>query len=749
MTPALQWVDWVWSAIAGACLTLCVVYGALWLRNRHRRTALCFSILSLSVSALSLFELAMMRSSSGEQFLAWQRIAHIPVFVFGVSIAVLACLYFGIWPKKLLAASIACRVLVLLVAFWAPYGANYAVIHGVDRVPFLGDAVVSVPRGVPSAWNFFIFPSWILNAVVILYCAIETWRHGDALLRRRALTVGSAMAVFTVASPTVSFLVHLGLIQTPYMNAPIFLVLLLTMGGELVRENVQVDELSHRLSLGESEMELAAGSLGFAPWSLDILRDQFRSTEGGSLLFGFDARGPLPWSRIRERIHIDDLEKVEASIRRATDARGTMAVEFRIAGDDGHERRFTAFGRVGSNDAGRAAYVRGVAHEVTADRHAQELFRLVVDATPAALIIADREGRIVLANARTLSTFGYTRDELDACSVDELLPERLRVTHASHRSDYADETQARTMGAGLDLMARRKDGSEFPVEVGLSPIAGPQGPLVLATVTDISDRRQLDLAIAQQKSELAHLSRVGVLGELSASIAHELNQPLAAILANAQAAQRYLARERVDLDEVREIVGDIVEDDKRAGEVIRRLRAMLRKEELTHAPLDLNELVAEVLQFMHSDFVNRGITVETVLARDLPQIAGDRIQLQQVLLNLVLNGCDAMAAMPRPRRLTIRTARVASSEVEVAVSDRGTGIAEGDLERIFEPFVTSKAQGTGLGLAVCRTIVAAHDGRIWARNNDLGGASVMVALPLLPSATHEMPTPKGGVALHV
>jgi len=254
---------------------------------------------------------------------------------------------------------------------------------------------------------------------------------------------------------------------------------------------------------------------------------------------------------------------------------------------------------------------------------------------------------------------------------------------------------------------------------------------------DISERkqaeerfRQNEAEMAQQRSELAHLSRAAMLGELSGSLAHELNQPLAAILSNAQAAQRFLAQDPGDLREVRAILQDIVDDDKRAGEVIRRLRALLRKEGIEHQAVDVNEVVRDVLRIMRSDLVNRNVTVGTQLAPALPQVTGDRVQLQQVMLNLVINGCDAVEASRAPdRQLTVRTALV-DGHIEVAVADRGNGIGPADLERVFEPFVTTKADGMGLGLAVCRTIVTAHAGRIWAARNADAGTTFRFTVPV-------------------
>jgi len=249
------------------------------------------------------------------------------------------------------------------------------------------------------------------------------------------------------------------------------------------------------------------------------------------------------------------------------------------------------------------------------------------------------------------------------------------------------------------------------------------------SVVDISERRNLERSAARQRDELAHLSRVAMLGELAGSLAHELNQPLTAILSNAQAAQRFLAQSPPRIDRLSEILTDIVRSDHRAGAVIHRLRSLLRKEESEHHPLDLNEVIEESLRLMRSDLLNRHVTVQADLAESLPAVSGDRNQLQQVLLNFVINGCDAMDGRDLDRRLELRTRTTAQGNVEVSVTDRGAGIPPGDLERIFEPFVTNKPQGLGLGLSICRSIVGDHRGRLWATNNTDIGATLHFELP--------------------
>ena len=246
-------------------------------------------------------------------------------------------------------------------------------------------------------------------------------------------------------------------------------------------------------------------------------------------------------------------------------------------------------------------------------------------------------------------------------------------------------------------------------------------------------RKQGELEAQRLRQDLTHIGRVSALGELTASLAHELSQPLTAILSNAQTAQRLVAAEVVDLESVREILSDIVADDKRATAVINGLRALIKKGEPELVPLDLNAIVGEVAWLLRSDTILRHVSMSLELARDLPRVRGDRVQLQQVVLNLVLNGLEAMREPHAgARTLVIRTARDGADALRVTVQDSGPGIAEKDLGHIFEPLYTTKSEGLGMGLAIVRTIVRAHGGTVGAENNPQGGASLHVTLPVDP-----------------
>ena len=253
----------------------------------------------------------------------------------------------------------------------------------------------------------------------------------------------------------------------------------------------------------------------------------------------------------------------------------------------------------------------------------------------------------------------------------------------------------------------------------------------VVSLRNITARKRAELKAEHRRQELAHVARVSTMGELAASLAHELNQPLSGVLTNAQTALRFLAVDPPNLDEVREILNDIVDDDRRAGEVIRRLRAMLQTGQIEPVALSLNVAVAEVERLLASDAILRNASIELSLAPDLPPVLGDRIQLQQVLLNLVVNAMDAMRGVAaEERRVTIRTELADAATAQVTVADRGTGIAEEKLGQVFQPFFSTKSEGMGMGLSIARTIVEAHGGTLIAANNPDRGATFILTLPV-------------------
>jgi two-component system, LuxR family, sensor kinase FixL len=275
-------------------------------------------------------------------------------------------------------------------------------------------------------------------------------------------------------------------------------------------------------------------------------------------------------------------------------------------------------------------------------------------------------------------------------------------------------------------------------ELVVEPLRVPHGGAVVM-LTDATGRKRAELEAEAHRAEAAHAARGATLGELSAGLAHELNQPLAAILTNVQASQRLLASEPLRIELLRDILDDIAADDVRAAEIIRRMRALLKKGQRDVQPLDLSQLAGDVLRLVASDAILRRVRMHSRLEPDLPGIVGDRVQLQQVILNLVVNGLESMSASaPGLRHLTIRTSQPDTDRVEVMVQDTGPGISAEILDRIYEPFFSTKPDGLGMGLSICRSIAEAHGGRLEASNNRGGGATFVFTLPVAgtPSDTH-------------
>lgn len=360
---------------------------------------------------------------------------------------------------------------------------------------------------------------------------------------------------------------------------------------------------------------------------------------------------------------------------------------------------------------------------------ANERLVSLVDSMPCAVLLVNGRGSIRFVNKRAEGMFRYARAQLIGMRIETLIPARSGAAYVDLREKFAGDQTARATAAGVEWTVLREDGSEIVVEIDMSPMETDREQLTVVSITDISERKRSEREAALQRDELAHLSRAASLSALSGSLAHELVQPLTAILSNAQAGVRLLANQPSNLEEVRASLGYIVDNAKRASDVIRKLRSMLRKDPTEFMRLDINDVVREIMQIVRSDLIERRVDVVLDLQEDLAQISGDRVQLQQVMMNLMMNAADAMSANASARTLTIHTIATAADEIEVQVADTGTGIPEGDVDRIFAPFVTSKSGGMGLGLSVCTMLIHAHAGRLWATNNNAGGATLHFRLP--------------------
>ena len=360
-------------------------------------------------------------------------------------------------------------------------------------------------------------------------------------------------------------------------------------------------------------------------------------------------------------------------------------------------------------------------------RESEERWRAVFDNSAAGIALANPSGRFLAGNLAYQKMLGYSEKELRELSF-------LDITHEDYRDGNSELTTELLEGKRqyfeMEKRYRRKDGNLIWVRVHVSLVSGKQiTPRFLLTIVDnITELKRAEEGLRDAQMTLAHVTRVATLGEMTASIAHEINQPLGALVNNAGACLSWLDAE--NLEEARNSVALMMDDAQRASEIITRIRSLVKKAPPQKDWLDINQTIREVIGLARNEIQRNGVALETQLSDDMPLIFADRIQLQQVMLNLMMNAIEAMTQVTTPRELLISSEADDSKGVVVVVRDSGPGLDSKSLERLFEPFYTTKPQGMGMGLAICRSLIEAHGGRLWATTNAPHGAVFQFTLPI-------------------
>ena len=416
--------------------------------------------------------------------------------------------------------------------------------------------------------------------------------------------------------------------------------------------------------------------------------------------------------------------------------------EHRVILPDGRVRWQQWTYRAILDDAGNVVEFQGVGRDITQRKEAQQAlqesvakYRALFEGAGDAILTLEvtESGLFFLdCNSTTLEMFGCRREDIVGKSPLDFSPPTQPDGEASEPKALRVCKAAMTGKAQrFEWVHHRLDGSSFEAEVSLNRVTTGGKTYLQAIVRDVTQRKQLEERERRHQAQLAHVSRLSMAGELASGVAHELNQPLTAIATYAQSCRRMIDAGKADSPEVRAAAEQIVAQALRGGEIIRRMRDFVRKQEQTRVQDDLNQIVEEAVGLVSAQARDRDITVQLELAEGPLMVVADRIQIQQVIVNLIQNGFDAMSEAERcDRVLTVRTARTDGNSAEVAVADRGSGMTEENLEKLFDPFFTTKPQGLGIGLSISHSIIEEHEGRIWAAVNRDKGMTFRFTLPL-------------------
>ena len=460
------------------------------------------------------------------------------------------------------------------------------------------------------------------------------------------------------------------------------------------------------------------------------------SSEEHHRLFGFDpaARMPAPkdWAR---RIHPDDREKAVHTMEQRLRERTDYEVDFRIVLPDGTLKYIHSISHAVSSPAGDLVEIVGTSTDVTDRRRAEYLTQQVFERSPDLVGILGRDYRYRRANPMYETFWGIAPEKVVGMHIRDVIGEERFDRFAKPNLDRCSSGEEASYEGWFNGPGGRK---YWFVTYSPLRLESERVEAVLIIARDLTERMLASEKLRDARMQLAHANRVATVGELTASIAHEVNQPIGALVTNAHAALRLLSARPPDLDQTRDALGDIIKDGRRVSEVIDRIRALVKKEPPQANPVDVNEAIVDSIALTRAEILRSGVSLETQLMKDLPPILGDRVQFQQVVMNLVMNAIEAMSAVDEAtRELQIVTGQEGEDQIFVTVRDSGPTLKPESLDLFFEAFYSTKSHGMGIGLSICRSIIEAHEGRIWATANVPRGATLHITLPAAQKAASQ------------
>ena len=698
----MSWITIVWSMNAAACLTLAGISLVVWCKQRESWVHLVFSASAVAAAAIAAFELAMMHCETVGQYEALVRWIHVPTWVLIISFVSFVRLYLHAGRPWLAWTICGLRTVVLILNFIFTPNLNFRQITGLHHFSWGGE-IISVPFGIANPWGLLSSVSLLLLLIFFVDATITVWRRGD---RRRALFVGGSMIFGAILAWHVPLVIW-GIIEVPFFLCFTYSGIIAAMAFELSNDMAQAAHVARQLQASEvnlretqDRMELGASAAELGMWMWDIVRNEIWITDKGRTLFGFGASEKLDFDRFRSVLHPEDRESVLKAVENSLRTGAEYEAEYRVLLPDGQMRWIAGRGRVEFNKNGQPARMRGAALDITQRKQAEEQFRLVVEAAPNAIIMVNAEGRITLVNTQAETVFGYTREELIGHPIEMLVPERFRSHHMGYWHAYFGDARARRIGAGRELFGRRKDGSEVPLEIGLNPIHTSEGLLMLASIIDISERKQAELQAKQQRDELEQLrqQRTALL-ETEVAERARLEREVIDICAREQRRIAYDLHDSVGQQLVgialcaklleEQLRGERHSEADKAGMIVKLVNDAARQARLTARTLEGADGVGDLKTALQSlsISVSRNCSVKATVTAEgssLPISPPVAAQLYRIVQEAVHNAVEHGAA----REVQINLA--SNDEVMVlTIRDNGKGF-------------DSNANGNGMGLRIMR-----------------------------------------------
>lgn len=475
---------------------------------------------------------------------------------------------------------------------------------------------------------------------------------------------------------------------------------------------------------------------GVGTWDLDLLTHEVHWSEVTRGLFGVPDDRTITLELFLSLLRPADRGRVEQAIRQVAEKGGEFDVSFRIGGPSGKGQWIRSRAGVIRDESGAPRHLSGIVLDIDQEKQVEEALRTseshmrsILETVPDAMIVIDGHGMIQLFSSAAERLFGYSEQEAIGQNVSMLMPDPDRSRHDGYIARYRSTGERHIIGIGRIVTGRRHDGTTFPMHLSIGEMQSGGVPYFTGFVRDLTEHQQTQARLQELQSELVHVSRLSAMGEMASALAHELNQPLAAISNYMKGSRRLLANiSDPTTPKIESALDRAAEQALRAGQIIRRLRDFVARGESEKRVENLSKLIEEAGALGLAGAREQNVQLRFNLNPNADSVLADRVQIQQVLVNLFRNALEAMAQSPR-RELVVTNTKEGEDMIEVEVSDTGSGFQDDVLPNLFQTFFTTKETGMGVGLSISRSIIEAHGGRMWAESNASGGATFRFTLP--------------------